>query len=202
MVKNPPANARDASSIFWSEISPEVENGNPFQYSFLGKSTNKSTWQATVRGATKSPIDRAYTHTHVTRCSDLQNNFKVGSILANDQNAFKTYSMFRWAMLYIPHVSQIGYISTVLGFYWQTHNIPISASFTSNSAKFSTLFKMITKLNMSLKIHALRLGRKIICCINFYSLIFVSCFLKYVNKTIYLSGNWLIYCQKQPSIKL
>ena len=102
----------------------------------------------------------AYTQAHVTHCFDLQNNFKVGSILANDQNAFQTCSMFRWAMLYIPHVDQIGYISTVLRFYWQTHNIPISASFTSSSAKFSMLFEMIMKLNMSLEIHALRLGRK------------------------------------------
>ena len=96
MVKNPPANARDTSSIFWSEISPEVENGNPFQYSFLEKSTNKGAWQATVHGVTKSPMRLSTRiHTRVTQCSDLQNNFKVGSILANDQNAFKTYSVFR-----------------------------------------------------------------------------------------------------------
>ena len=67
-VKNPPANARDASSIFWSEISPEVENGNPFQYSCLEKPTNKGAWQAAVHGVAKSPMPLSI---HTGTCDSL-----------------------------------------------------------------------------------------------------------------------------------
>ena len=63
MVKTPPANARDTSSIFWLEISPEVENGNPFQYSCLENSTNRGAWQATVHGIIESDAtEHTYTN--------------------------------------------------------------------------------------------------------------------------------------------
>ena len=38
VIKNPPANAGDVGSIPGSERSPEEGNGNPCQYSCLGKS--------------------------------------------------------------------------------------------------------------------------------------------------------------------
>ena len=44
MVKNPPANAGDigdVGSILGSGRSPGVENGNPFQYSYLKNSMDK-----------------------------------------------------------------------------------------------------------------------------------------------------------------
>ena len=50
VVKNPPANARDAGR------SPGVGNGNPLQYSCLQNSMDRGAWQATVHGVTKSRI--------------------------------------------------------------------------------------------------------------------------------------------------
>ena len=41
MVKNPPANAGDLSSIPGSAISSEGGNGNPFQYSCLENSMDE-----------------------------------------------------------------------------------------------------------------------------------------------------------------
>ena len=44
VVKNPPANAGDPSSIPGSGRSPEVGNGNPLQYSCLGNSVDRGAW--------------------------------------------------------------------------------------------------------------------------------------------------------------
>ena len=47
LVKNPPANAgdlRDQGSIPVSGRSPEEENGNPLQYSFLENPMDKGAW--------------------------------------------------------------------------------------------------------------------------------------------------------------
>ena len=57
VVKNLPANIgdiRDTGSIPGSGRSPEEENGNLFQYSFLGNPMDRGAWQATVHGLTKS----------------------------------------------------------------------------------------------------------------------------------------------------
>ena len=57
MVKNPPANARDArdmGSIPGSGRSPGGENGNPFQYSCLGNPMDRGAWRARVYGVAKS----------------------------------------------------------------------------------------------------------------------------------------------------
>ena len=48
MVKNPPVNAGDVSSIPGSE-----GNGNPFQYSCLGNPMDRGAWKATVHGVAK-----------------------------------------------------------------------------------------------------------------------------------------------------
>ena len=48
MVKNPPDNAGDTSSIPGSEISPGVGNDNLLQYSCLENSTDRGAWWATV----------------------------------------------------------------------------------------------------------------------------------------------------------
>ena len=50
VVKNPPANAGDAGLIPGSERSPEGGNGNPPQYSCLGNSMDRGTWQAPFMG--------------------------------------------------------------------------------------------------------------------------------------------------------
>ena len=57
VVKTLPANARDTrdmgSNPGWGR-SPGGGNGNPLQYSCLGNSMDKGTWQATVQGVAKS----------------------------------------------------------------------------------------------------------------------------------------------------
>ena len=57
MVKNLPANAGnsgDTSSVPGSGRSPGEENGNLFQYSCLGNSTDRGAWQAIVHGVAES----------------------------------------------------------------------------------------------------------------------------------------------------
>ena len=57
VVKNPPANAGDASeagSIPESGRSPGGENGNPFQYSCLENPMDRGAWQAIVHGVAKN----------------------------------------------------------------------------------------------------------------------------------------------------
>ena len=51
MVKNPPANAGDVSSIPESGRSPGEGNGKPLQYSCLENLMDRGAWQATVHGA-------------------------------------------------------------------------------------------------------------------------------------------------------
>ena len=53
VVKNLPANSGDVGSIPGSGKSPELGNGNPFQYSCLGNSMDRGALQATVYGVTK-----------------------------------------------------------------------------------------------------------------------------------------------------
>ena len=53
LVKNPPANARDAGLIPGSGRSPGEGNGNPFQCSCLGTPMERGAWWATVNGFTK-----------------------------------------------------------------------------------------------------------------------------------------------------
>ena len=54
VVKNPPANAGDAGLIPGSGRSPGKGNGNPLQYSCLGKSTDRGTWWPTAHVVAKS----------------------------------------------------------------------------------------------------------------------------------------------------
>ena len=53
VVKNPPANAGDSSSIPGSERSPGGGNGNPLQYSCLENPMDREAWRAIVHGVTK-----------------------------------------------------------------------------------------------------------------------------------------------------
>ena len=71
VVKNPIANAGDASSIPGPGRSPEVGNGNPFQYSCLDNFTDRGAWQATARGSAESCTQlSAYTDTHIQGYTD------------------------------------------------------------------------------------------------------------------------------------
>ena len=54
VVKNPPANAGDVSSIPGSGRSPGEGYGNPLQYSYLGNPMDIAAWWATVHGVTES----------------------------------------------------------------------------------------------------------------------------------------------------
>ena len=56
VVKNLPANARDAGLIPGSGITPAEGNGNRIQYSCLENSMDRGAWQVTVYGGTKSQI--------------------------------------------------------------------------------------------------------------------------------------------------
>ena len=56
MVKNPPANARDArdmGSIPESGSSPRVRNGNPLPYSSLGNPMDRGAWWAVFHRVAK-----------------------------------------------------------------------------------------------------------------------------------------------------
>ena len=54
VVKNLPANARDAGSIPGLGRSPGEGDGNPLQYSCLGNPTDRRAQGATVHGVAKS----------------------------------------------------------------------------------------------------------------------------------------------------
>ena len=53
MVKNPPADARDAGSIPGPGITPGVGLGNPLQYSCLENPKDREVRWATVHGIAK-----------------------------------------------------------------------------------------------------------------------------------------------------
>ena len=54
MIKNPPANARDAGLIPGWGRSPGGGNDNSLQYSCLGNPMDRGAWWATVHGVTES----------------------------------------------------------------------------------------------------------------------------------------------------
>ena len=56
MVKNPPANAGDTSSIPGSGRFPGEGNGNPLQYSCLENSMDRAAWLATIHGVSESDM--------------------------------------------------------------------------------------------------------------------------------------------------
>ena len=53
MVKDLPANAGDVGLTSRWGRSPGEGNGNPLQYSCLGKPMDRGAWQAAVHGVTK-----------------------------------------------------------------------------------------------------------------------------------------------------
>ena len=71
VVKNLPANARDAGLIPGSGRSPGEGNGNPFQYSCLENSMDRGAWRATVHGVTRSQT-RLRNWTHICTDTDTQ----------------------------------------------------------------------------------------------------------------------------------
>ena len=53
MVKDLPASAGDVGLTYRWGRSPGEGNGNPLQYSCLGKPMDRGAWQAAVHGVTK-----------------------------------------------------------------------------------------------------------------------------------------------------
>jgi len=56
VVKHPPANVGDMSSIPKFRRSPEEGNGNPLHYSCLENSVGRGSWRATVHGISQARI--------------------------------------------------------------------------------------------------------------------------------------------------
>ena len=68
VLRNLPANARDAGLIPGLGRSPGIGNGNPLQYSCLENSMDRGAWQAPVNEITKSQtwlIGWAHTHNYI-----------------------------------------------------------------------------------------------------------------------------------------
>ena len=53
VVKDPPANSGEVSSIPGSGRSPGEGNGHPLQYSCLGNPIHRGAWKATLHGAAR-----------------------------------------------------------------------------------------------------------------------------------------------------
>ena len=64
--KESACNARDLGSIPGLGRSPGEGYINPLQYSCLGNSMDRGTWQATVHGVTKSWTQRSNGHFHLS----------------------------------------------------------------------------------------------------------------------------------------
>ena len=64
VIKDLPANAGDTDSIPGPRRSPGEENKNPLQYSCLGNSMDRGTWQATVHRVVKIPRHDLLTKQH------------------------------------------------------------------------------------------------------------------------------------------
>ena len=74
VVKNAPADARDAGSIPGWGRSPEEGNTNPLKYSCLENTMARGTWWAQVRGVTKSQTtEPSNIHPHFTGKKILRN---------------------------------------------------------------------------------------------------------------------------------
>ena len=69
VVKNPSADAGDASLIPGSGRSPGGENGNRLQYPYLENPMDRGAWQATVHGVPESEMAEHSNATHNLPCA-------------------------------------------------------------------------------------------------------------------------------------
>ena len=65
MVKNPPANAGDVSSVSGLEDSPRGGNSSPLQYLFLENPINRGAWQAIVHSVAESDMTEVTKPAHI-----------------------------------------------------------------------------------------------------------------------------------------
>ena len=105
VIKNPPANegdARDSASIPGLGRSPEVENGNPLQYSCLKNSMDRGDYQATVLGIAKSHTRlNGWTCIHNTQGSKLPHYSDIWARLDWITGDFRY--MFKACILFLSH---------------------------------------------------------------------------------------------------
>ena len=64
VVKNPPANPGDLSSIPGSGRSPGEGNGNPLQYSCLEDPLDRGAWWATIHSVAETDMTEAFNYTN------------------------------------------------------------------------------------------------------------------------------------------
>ena len=92
VVKNPSASAGDLGSIAGSGKSAEG-NGNPLQYSCLGKPMDRRAWQASLWGRKESDTTEQLTlhslSSSAKKISTLQLGHSVTSTQINDIASFK-----------------------------------------------------------------------------------------------------------------
>ena len=83
MIKNPPANARDAGdigSVPGLRRSPEEGDGNPLHCSCLVNAMDRGAWQATIHGVTKESNTTVTKHTHTHTHLALANSRVTSNI--------------------------------------------------------------------------------------------------------------------------
>ena len=91
LVKNPPANVRDARDVGLipgSGRSPGEGNGNPIKNSCLRNPMDRGAWWATVHEITKSWIPlstHTHTHTHTQTLKWRESRLKTGIMLPQDR---------------------------------------------------------------------------------------------------------------------
>ena len=115
MVKNPPANAGDSSSIPGLGRFPGGGNGNPLLYSCLENPMDRGAWWATVRGISKSQTRLKPLCPHLCVTCSLCTTFisfflitNVGLILSNAFSASMEMMVWFWSLL-----SFLWYITSV-----------------------------------------------------------------------------------------
>ena len=99
MVKNLPANAKDAGLTPGLGRSPEEGNGNPVQYSSLGNPRDRGAWWATVHGVAKRSI-RLSTHTQDELAGPaLEEELRRGPLIHGPRNLGSCALFFFWLVI-------------------------------------------------------------------------------------------------------
>ena len=90
VVKGPPVNARDVSSISGSGRSSGGRNGYPLQYSFLENPKNGGSWRATVHGVQKSWIQLSNWAQQTTLVESSRHQIVVAVELPSHSNSLQS----------------------------------------------------------------------------------------------------------------
>ena len=82
--KESACSAEDPGLITGLGRSPEEENGNPLQYSFLENSTDRGALWATVHGFAESDMTEQLTHKHKSKIQGQYENEMIKSIIVRE----------------------------------------------------------------------------------------------------------------------